>query len=161
MDWAPSDGQYGVFTMIIGSLCITILALIMAVPLSILCAIFMAEIAPPAMAKILKPVIETLAGIPSVVYGFFGLIGAGIFLIPLYYIILPFEWGSWIDGFPYSIIVSAPGYVIGSLIGLIVGPKIGQATENVELMIFLSTFLGGVLGSMMISFFTSYTFFVF
>jgi phosphate transport system permease protein len=74
MDWAPSDGQYGVFTMIIGSLCITILALILAVPLSILCAIFMAEIAPPAMAKILKPVIETLAGIPSVVYGFFGLI---------------------------------------------------------------------------------------
>ncbi|MDO8870964.1 MAG: phosphate ABC transporter permease subunit PstC [Methanobacteriaceae archaeon] len=74
MDWAPSDGQYGVFTMIIGSLCITILALIMAVPLSILCAIFMAEIAPPTMTKILKPVIETLAGIPSVVYGFFGLI---------------------------------------------------------------------------------------
>lgn len=74
MEWAPSDGQYGVFTMIVGSLCITILALIMAVPLSILCAIFMAEIAPPAMAKILKPVIETLAGIPSVVYGFFGLI---------------------------------------------------------------------------------------
>ncbi len=74
MDWAPSDGQYGVFTMIVGSLCITILALIMAVPLSILCAIFMAEIAPPAMAKILKPVIETLAGIPSVVYGFFGLV---------------------------------------------------------------------------------------
>jgi phosphate transport system permease protein len=74
MEWAPSDGQYGVFTMIVGSLCITILALIMAVPLSILCAIFMAEIAPPAMAKILKPVIETLAGIPSVVYGFFGLV---------------------------------------------------------------------------------------
>jgi len=74
MEWAPSDGQYGVFTMIVGSLCITILALIMAVPLSILCAIFMAEIAPPVMAKILKPVIETLAGIPSVVYGFFGLI---------------------------------------------------------------------------------------
>jgi phosphate transport system permease protein len=74
MDWAPSDGQYGVFTMIVGSLCITILALLMAVPLSLLCAIFMAEIAPPTMRRILKPVIETLAGIPSVVYGFFGLI---------------------------------------------------------------------------------------
>lgn len=74
MEWAPSDGQFGVFTMIIGSLCITLLALIMAVPLSLLCAIFMAEIAPSGMRKILKPVIETLAGIPSVVYGFFGLI---------------------------------------------------------------------------------------
>ncbi len=79
MDWAPSDGQYGVFTMIIGSLCITALALIMAVPISLLCAIFMAEIAPSTMRKILKPVIETLAGIPSVVYGFFGL----IILVPL------------------------------------------------------------------------------
>jgi phosphate transport system permease protein len=79
MDWAPSDGQYGVFTMIIGSLCITILALMMAVPLSLFCAIFMAEIAPSNMRKILKPVIETLAGIPSVVYGFFGL----IILVPI------------------------------------------------------------------------------
>lgn len=79
MDWAPSDGQYGVFTMIIGTLSITILALIMAVPLSLLCAVFMAEIAPTTMRRILKPVIETLAGIPSVVYGFFGL----IILVPI------------------------------------------------------------------------------
>ncbi|WP_370004896.1 phosphate ABC transporter permease subunit PstC [Methanothermobacter sp. KEPCO 2] len=74
MDWAPSDGKYGVFTMIVGSLCITLLSLAIAVPLSILCAIFMAEVAPEIMRKILKPVIETLAAIPSVVYGFFGLI---------------------------------------------------------------------------------------
>ncbi|MDI6703037.1 phosphate ABC transporter permease subunit PstC [Methanothermobacter wolfeii] len=74
LDWAPSDGKYGVFTMIIGSLCITLLSLAIAVPLSILCAIFMAEVAPQLMRRILKPVIETLAAIPSVVYGFFGLI---------------------------------------------------------------------------------------
>jgi len=74
MDWAPSDGKYGVFTMIAGSLYITFLSLAIAVPLSILCAIFMAEVAPEIMRKILKPVIETLAAIPSVVYGFFGLI---------------------------------------------------------------------------------------
>ncbi|MFB2623336.1 MULTISPECIES: phosphate ABC transporter permease subunit PstC [Methanothermobacter] len=74
MDWAPSDGKYGVFTMIVGSICITLLSLAIAVPLSILCAIFMAEVAPEIMRKILKPVIETLAAIPSVVYGFFGLI---------------------------------------------------------------------------------------
>ncbi len=74
MDWSPSDGQYGVFTMIIGSIGITLLSLLFAVPLSLLCAIFLAEIAPKTMKRILKPVIETLAGIPSVVYGFFGLI---------------------------------------------------------------------------------------
>jgi len=79
MDWAPSDGQFGVFNMIIGSIYVTLLSLLMAVPLSLLCAIFMAEVAPNNVRRILKPVIETLSGIPSVVYGFFGL----IVLVPL------------------------------------------------------------------------------
>ncbi|MEN6329642.1 MAG: phosphate ABC transporter permease subunit PstC [Methanobacteriaceae archaeon] len=74
MDWAPSSGQYGVFPMIIGSLGITALSLLMAIPLGILCAIFLAEVAPSKMRRILNPTIQTLAGIPSVVYGFFGLI---------------------------------------------------------------------------------------
>ena len=74
MDWAPSEGQYGIFPMIIGSLEITALSLLMAVPLGVFCAIFLAEIAPNSMRKILNPTIQTLAGIPSVVYGFFGLV---------------------------------------------------------------------------------------
>jgi phosphate ABC transporter, permease protein PstA/phosphate ABC transporter, permease protein PstC len=74
MDWSPSDGQFGVFPMIIGSLAITGLSLLMAIPLGIFCAIFLSEIAPTSVRKILKPTIQTLAGIPSVVYGFFGLI---------------------------------------------------------------------------------------
>lgn len=73
MTWDPTNGDYGVFSMIIGTLTVTLCALIMAIPLSILCAIFMAEIAPNKVRSFLKPVIETLAGIPSVVYGFFGL----------------------------------------------------------------------------------------
>jgi len=72
--WNPDAGDYGILPMIVGSLGITALALLFAVPLSLLCAIFMAEIAPRTIRRILKPVIETLAGIPSVVYGFFGLI---------------------------------------------------------------------------------------
>lgn len=74
MNWVPDDDQYGVFAMIIGSLCVTIFALIIAVPLSILCAIFMSEVAPDKVRRFLKPVIQTLSGIPSVVYGFFGLV---------------------------------------------------------------------------------------
>ncbi|KZX17564.1 phosphate ABC transporter permease subunit PstC [Methanobrevibacter filiformis] len=74
MNWAPSEGEFGVFPMIIGSICVTLLSLLMAVPLSLLCAIFMAEVAPNNVKKFLKPTIETLSGIPSVVYGFFGLI---------------------------------------------------------------------------------------
>jgi phosphate transport system permease protein len=72
--WNPPSGDYGILPMIVGSLGITALALLFAVPLSLLCAIFMAEMAPNTIRRILKPVIETLAGIPSVVYGFFGLI---------------------------------------------------------------------------------------
>lgn len=74
MTWAPSNGQYGVFPMVIGTLGITALALLIAVPLSICCAVFLSEIAPPTMRKILKPTIQGLAGIPSVIYGFFGLV---------------------------------------------------------------------------------------
>lgn len=73
MDWFPTDGEFGVFAMIVGSIYVTFLSLIIAVPLSLLCAFFMEEIAPRKIKIILKPVIQTLAGIPSVVYGFFGL----------------------------------------------------------------------------------------
>lgn len=74
MEWSPSNDLYGIFPMIIGSLAITGVSLLMAIPLGIFCAIFMAEIAPKQMRKILRPTIQTLSGIPSVVYGFFGLI---------------------------------------------------------------------------------------
>ena len=74
MTWNPDANQYGILPMVVGSLGITGLALLFAVPLSLLCSIFMAEVAPKTMRRFLKPVIETLAGIPSVVYGFFGLV---------------------------------------------------------------------------------------
>lgn len=73
LNWIPSENEFGLFPMIIGSIYVTILALVMAVPLSLLSSIFMTEIAPESLRKILKPAIETLSGIPSVVYGFFGL----------------------------------------------------------------------------------------
>ncbi|MDR3223896.1 MAG: phosphate ABC transporter permease subunit PstC [Methanobrevibacter sp.] len=73
LNWVPSDNEFGVLPMTVCSIYVTVLALIMAVPLSLLSAIFMAEIAPESIRRILKPAIETLSGIPSVVYGFFGL----------------------------------------------------------------------------------------
>lgn len=72
--WAPNDGEFGVFSMIAGSLYVTFLALLISTPLSVLCATFMAEVAGENVRNILKPVIQTLSGIPSVVYGFFGLV---------------------------------------------------------------------------------------
>ena len=74
MKWAPKDEVYGVFPMIIGTLEMMAISLVIAVPLSIGCSVFMTEYANNTMNRILKPTIQSLAGIPSVIYGFFGLV---------------------------------------------------------------------------------------
>lgn len=71
--WKPGNDVYGIFPMILGSLCVTFGAIIIGVPVGILTAIFMADFCPERLRKILKPAVDLLAGIPSVVYGFFGL----------------------------------------------------------------------------------------
>lgn len=71
--WNPTSGSYGILPLIIGSVSVTIGALILGVPTGIACAIFLSEIAPKKLARIFKSAVELLAGIPSVVYGFFGL----------------------------------------------------------------------------------------
>lgn len=72
--WAPSVGQFGILTFIVGSICVTIGALVIGVPLGVSCAVFLAIFAPKRWILVLKPAIELLAGIPSVVYGFLGVI---------------------------------------------------------------------------------------
>ncbi|MCI8646149.1 MAG: phosphate ABC transporter permease subunit PstC [Firmicutes bacterium] len=73
MDWSPVNGEYGILPLIAGTLEVTAGALILGVPAGIGCAVFLAEMAKERWAKLLKSAIELLAGIPSVVYGFFGL----------------------------------------------------------------------------------------
>ena len=73
-DWTPLSNEYGIFPMIVGSIYVTAGAIVIGVPIGILCAIFMAEFCPRRLYKILKPAIELMAGIPSIVYGFFGLV---------------------------------------------------------------------------------------
>ncbi|WP_063655780.1 phosphate ABC transporter permease subunit PstC [Aliivibrio fischeri] len=77
-DWLP-PALYGVFTMIVASIVSTFGAVLVGVPVGILTAIFIAEIAPKQVADIIRPAVELLAGIPSVVYGFFGL----VIIVPL------------------------------------------------------------------------------
>jgi len=74
--WAPTaiEPSYGIFALIVGTILVTLGAMIFAVPLSIGCAIYISELASPRVKSVLKPATELLAGIPSVVYGFFGLI---------------------------------------------------------------------------------------
>lgn len=72
--WDPTNGRFGIASMIVGSLAITFGALIWGVPLGLSLSIFLAELASPRISGIMSPIIELLAGIPSVVYGFFGLV---------------------------------------------------------------------------------------
>ena len=71
--WKPGNDKYGIFPMIIGSLYITGGAIVVGVPIGIFTAVFLAKYCPEGLYKIIKPATELLAGIPSVVYGFFGL----------------------------------------------------------------------------------------
>lgn len=77
--WYPSRESYGIMTMIVGTLVSTLLALVFAVPLSIGCALFLSEVAPPPVARMARPIVELLVGTPSVVYGMVGV----VFLSPI------------------------------------------------------------------------------
>jgi phosphate transport system permease protein len=72
--WYPVEGYYGILPLIGGSLLVTVGATLFAVPIGISTAIYISEIAPRWMREILKPIIEILAGLPSVVLGFIGII---------------------------------------------------------------------------------------
>ena len=70
--WYPIEDQYGILSLLVGSLMVTVGAIIIAVPLGLVTAVYLGEIAPNWQREILKPFIEVLAGIPSIVLGFFG-----------------------------------------------------------------------------------------
>jgi len=73
-DWYPSEKAFGLLPMIVGSLYVTAGALVVGVPFGLACAIVLTEFSSKRVRRVIKPVIELLAGIPSVVYGFIGVI---------------------------------------------------------------------------------------
>ena len=73
-DWSPSENQFGFWPFILSSLWVTVVALIISMPLCLLAAIFLTQFAPNWMLRIMRPVIDILAGIPSVVYGVWGVL---------------------------------------------------------------------------------------
>ncbi len=74
-EWLPffEEPKFGVLPLICGTFLVTIIAMIVAIPIGLGCAIFLSEYAPKAARKLLKPLLELLAGIPTIVYGFFAL----------------------------------------------------------------------------------------
>ena len=76
MTWNPTGNppMYGIFPLIVGTVLVTIGAMVISIPLGIGSALYISELAPPRVKGVVKPAIELLAGIPSVVFGFFGLV---------------------------------------------------------------------------------------
>lgn len=72
--WNPSNGQVGALVLIVGTLATTVLAVLISTPISLGIAIFVTEIAPPWARRVMQPVLELFIGIPSIIYGFLGLV---------------------------------------------------------------------------------------
>ena len=79
-NWLPTNGDFGALPIIVDTLLVTLGAIIIALPLGLMTAIFIAELAPPKLRRILKFTVEILAGIPSIVFGFFGLVVLNIWI---------------------------------------------------------------------------------
>jgi len=71
--WAPTKHAFGILPMMVGSTCVTLGALALGGPLGVACSVFLAEVAPRRVADVVRPAIQLLAGIPSVVFGFVGI----------------------------------------------------------------------------------------
>lgn len=91
--WQPGEGIYGILPMVVGTLAVTLLSLVIGVPLGIATAVFLAELAPAGIAAWTRRAIELLAGIPSVVYGLFGMVT----VVPLVRYIASSWFGGWLS----------------------------------------------------------------
>ncbi|WAW98726.1 phosphate ABC transporter permease subunit PstC [Streptococcus gallolyticus] len=110
--WRPSSNEFGILPMIVGSLYVTLGALVIGVPIGILTAVFMAYFCPNKLYKPLKAGINLMAGIPSVVYGFFGLV-----------VLVPFV-RDYIGGYGMGVLTAA------TLLGIMILPTIVSVSET-------------------------------
>lgn len=84
--WYPTDdpADFGILALMSGSVCVTLLSGLMAIPLGVMTAVYLAEIASPRVAEIVKPIVELMASMPSVVIGFFGMVVVAPFIQKLF-----------------------------------------------------------------------------
>ncbi len=129
--WQPMRGLFGMAPFIVGSAMVTLVAMLVAVPLALLCGIYLAEYTPAHKRLLFKPVIDLLAGVPPVVYGLWGVL-----------VVVPFvreQVAPWLDGtlgawLPWFANRNPSGYGIlaaGFVLGLMVFPLIVTITEEV------------------------------
>lgn len=124
--WRPANNLFGIFPMIVGSLYVTAGALIIGVPVGVLTAVFMSSFCPEAIYRPLKAAINLMAGIPSVVYGFFGLV-----------VLVPFVRDN-IGGFGMGVLTAS------ILLGLMILPTIISVSEAAIRAVPRSYYEGGL-----------------
>ena len=113
--WTPlfADPRYGIMPLVTGTLLSTVVALAVAGPLGLTAALYLSEFANPTVREIIKPALELLSGVPTIVYGFFAL----LFVTPLLQMIVP--------GLPGFNILSA-----GIVIGIMIIPYVASLSED-------------------------------
>jgi phosphate transport system permease protein len=114
-DWAPlfDPPRYGILPLVTGTLVTSAVALMVAIPAGTIAAVFLSEFAAPKLREVVKPILELLAGIPTVVYGYFAL----LFVTPLLQVVLPD-----LPGFN----MLSPGLVMG----IMITPLISSISED-------------------------------
>lgn len=123
-NWYPKKGEFGFFSFIIGTFWVTALAMIIAVPISLLTSIYLAEYAHSSVRAFIKPLIDLLAGIPSVVYGLWGF----LVIVPLVADIAQFLGVTTTEG------ITPPGYSVlagGIVLAIMVFPIIISVSDEV------------------------------
>jgi len=128
--WEPSSGQFGMMPFIIGTVWVTAVAIIIAVPLCILAAIYLAEYASPRTRAIIKPLVDLLAGVPSVVYGLW----AVLVIVPFIANVLgPYAQAHW-KHIPFLFTEYTTGFNVlagGMVLAIMVSPVIISVAEEV------------------------------
>jgi len=112
--WAPRVGHFDLLTVFMGSLLVTGVAMIVAIPLGLGSAIYLAEYARPRLRAVLKPILEVLAGIPSIVLGFFAIAWIGPNIVQ----------NIWTDASPFSLAAAGIG------VGFLVTPLVASVSED-------------------------------
>jgi phosphate transport system permease protein len=113
--WQPQAGSFGIWPLILGTMLITVIALIVAVPIGLAAAIYLSEYASPRVRNFFKPVLEILVGIPTVVFGFF----AVTFMTPL----LRSVFGTSTVGF-FNVLSA------GIVVGILIVPLVSSLSED-------------------------------
>jgi phosphate transport system permease protein len=114
-NWQPTIGQFGIFPLVLATLITTGIALLVAIPLGLASAIYLSEYAPRRVRAVLKPILEVLAGIPTVVYGYFAL----LFMTPLLRAI-----------FGVSVVEIFNTASAGVVIGILIIPLVSSLAED-------------------------------